>query len=234
MVSIDKATVVRLEKGGKKFEILVDPEKGLAFRQGQKWGMETLLAVNEIFKDAKAADKCSHSDIKTAFGTDDVFLVAEQILRGGELSLTTDQKRKMTEEKRKQVITIIARNAVNPQTGLPHPALRIEAAMEDARIHLDPNKSAEEQVTDVLKELRPILPIRFEKKRIACKFPPAHAPRAVGVVKKLAEIKRDAWLPDGSWACEVELPAGMMQEFIDAVNKESHGEVETKIIEGSI
>jgi ribosome maturation protein SDO1 len=234
MVSVDKATTVRLEKNGKKFEILVDPDKALSFKQGQKWGMENLLAVNEIFKDAKAADKASDSDIKNAFGTDDIFRAAEMILAGGELSLTVEQKRKMIEDKRKQIITIIVRNAINPQTGLPHPQTRIETSMEEARIHVDPNKSAEEQVADVLKELRPIIPIRFEKRTIACKFPPLHAPRAVGIVKRLAEIKRDAWLNDGSWACEVELPAGMMQEFIDAVNRESKGEVETKVLENPV
>lgn len=228
MVSVDKATTARLERNGKKFEIMVDPDKALSFRQGQKWGMESLLAVNEIFRDSKAAEKASPSEIRAAFGTDDIFRAAEEILSSGELSLTVEQKRKIAEDKRRQIVTTIARNAVNPQTGLPHPAARIEAAMEEARIHIDPNKQAEEQVADVLKELRPILPIRFEKKRFACKFPPVHAGRAVGTVKKFAEVKRDAWLSDGSWACEVELPGGMIQEFLDAINRESKGEVETK------
>ncbi|MFH0961152.1 MAG: ribosome assembly factor SBDS [archaeon] len=234
MVSVDKATTVRIERNGKKFEILVDPDKALLFKQGQKWGMESLLAVNEIFKDSRAAEKASSSDIKSAFGTDDIFKAAEAILSGGELSLTVEQKRKIIEDKRRQVVSIIARNAVNPQTGMPHPPARIETSMEEAHIHIDPNKSADEQISEILKALRPIIPIKFEKKRIACKFPAVHAPRAIGLVKRFAELKRDSWLPDGSWVCEVELPAGMMQEFIDAINRESKGEVETKVLEGTI
>jgi len=234
MVSVDRATTVRLERNGKKFEILVDPDKALSFKQGQKWGMESMLAVNEIFKDAKAAEKAGTSDIKSAFGTEDIFKAAEEILTKGELSLTVEQKRKIVEDKRKQVISTIARNAVNPQSGLPHPPARIEAAMEEARVHIDPNKSADEQVGDILKLLRPIIPIRFEKKRLACRFPPAHAPRAIGLVKRFAEVKRDSWLNDGSWVCEVEMPAGLMQEFVDAINRESKGEVETKVLENPV
>ena len=43
----------------------------------------------------------------------------------------------MQEEKRLMVIATITREAINPQTKLPHPARRIEIAMEEAKVRID-------------------------------------------------------------------------------------------------
>ena len=49
----------------------------------------------------------------------------------------------MQEDKRKQVISTIAREGINPQNGLPHPATRIENAMNEAKVKIDPFKSVD-------------------------------------------------------------------------------------------
>ena len=69
----------------------------------------------------------------------------------------------MQEEKRLKVIATITREAINPQTKLPHPARRIEIAMEEAKVRIDPFKSVDEQVNTTLKAIRTKIPIRFEK-----------------------------------------------------------------------
>ena len=104
------------------------------------------------------------------FGTSDPLAIARHIILKGEVQLTTQQRKEMQESKRRRVVAIIARNAINPQTGAPHPPARIEAAMEEARVHIDPFKSAESQVEGVLKVLRPMMPIRFDKVRIAVRL----------------------------------------------------------------
>lgn len=230
---VESAIVVKYSFKEKNFEILVDPDKALEFRKGGQVEMGDVLAVQDVFKDARVGDRVSSADLKGAFGTDDVLKAAEMILRKGEFHLTSDQKRNMAEEKMKQIVAIIARNAINPQTDMPHPVARLEAAIKEARVHVEPFKSAEEQVPEVVKAIRPIIPIRLEKKQVALKFPPKYAPRAVGFVKRIAEIKRDEWLPDGSWAAVVEVPAGTVPDLMDAVNRETHGEAEVKVV-GSV
>lgn len=233
MASVESAVIVKYVFKEKTFEILADPDAALEFRKGARADMSEVLAVRDIFRDARAGDRAPSADLKSAFATDDVLKCAEIILRKGELHLTSDQKRKMTEEKERQIITTIARNAINPQTDLPHPVTRIEAAMKEARVHIDPFKSADEQLPEVVKALRPIIPIRLEKKQIAIKFPPSHAQRAVGFMKRLAEVKKGEWLPDGSWAALVEVPAGMVPDLMDAVNRETHGEAQISVV-GSV
>jgi ribosome maturation protein SDO1 len=58
-----------------------------------------------------------------AFGTTDPLKIADLILKKGTLQLTTDQRRKMVEDKKRQIIDFISRQAVDPKTNLPHPPL---------------------------------------------------------------------------------------------------------------
>ena len=51
----------------------------------------------------------------------------------------------MMDEKRKQIIEYIAKTYVDPRSHLPHPPLRIEQAMTDARVSIDPQEFYETQ-----------------------------------------------------------------------------------------
>ena len=229
MVTLDEAVIARFEKGGEHFEVLVDPDNAMAFRDGLVEHLE--LATEEVFKDAKKGDRASTENLKKTFGTEDPIEVAKAIVKKGIIQLTTEQRRKMAEEKRRQIITVIARNAINPQTRTPHPPARIEIAMEEAKVHIDPFKSVEEQVNIVLKALKPLLPIRFEKVKIAVKVPPEYAGHVYGELQRGGKLLREEWLRDGSWAGLFEIPAGMQSEFYDLLNRKTHGNAVTKIVE---
>src|SRR4030067_215956 len=84
-----------------------------------------------------------------------------------------------------------ARNPTTPQPGAPHPPQRIEIAMEEAKVHVDPFKGVEEQVKDVLSALRPLIPIRFEKVRIAVKLSAEDSAKCYGDLKAFGTILRE-------------------------------------------
>ena len=137
------------------------------------------------------------------------------------------------EEKRRRVIAFIARNAVNPQTGLPHPVTRIELALEEVRINFDPFKSVDDLVKETVKALRPILPIRFEERRIAVRFPMDFASRGYAAVAgaPYVTLEKNEWQNDGSWICVVKIPAGMQEEFFNLTNHAAKGDAQLKILE---
>src|SRR3989304_628223 len=135
MVALDESIIARLKTHGKTFEIFVDPDNALAFKRGDQVKIENLLAVEDVFSDAKNGDRPAEQDVINAFGTTDAIKIAEKIIREGELHLTTEQKKKILDEKKKRVINIIAQNAINPQTKAPHPPARIESAMDEAGVH---------------------------------------------------------------------------------------------------
>jgi len=230
MVKLDDAVIARLSSLGTTFEVLVDPELALNLRTGGNVEMRNLLATDKVFKDSKKGDEASEEMVRKAFGTSDVMKVAEQIVKRGEVQVTTDQRRRMRDQRLKQVIAMISRRAVNPQTGLPHPPARIESAIIEAKIQIDEYKSAEEQVPKIVKAMLPIIPLKFETKRIAIKIPASHVGRVQRMVREFGTLKQEQWLSDGSWAAVVEIPAGVQGEFFDKLNDLTRGEAETKVV----
>lgn len=229
MTQIDKAVIARLKTGGQTFEILVDCDKAIEFKTG-KCGLDDALVTKEIFKDVKQGEKAPENEMKKLFKTEDKRKVAEEIIKKGEIQLTIEHRNKLREEKRKKIIEIIHRNAIDSKTGLPHPAQRIELAMNQARVHIDEFKKAEEQVQDILEKLRPIIPIRFEVWEIAIKIPAKYSAQSYRVLKSYGTMKKDEWQNDGSLIAVIELPAGMSEEFENELNKLTKGENETKIL----
>ena len=230
MVNLEDAVIARLEIQSENFEILIEPEAAQKFKNGEDIPILESLVIDTIFKDSKKGDKASEEKISKIFGDNDISEIAKRILLEGTIQLTTEQRRQMLENKKKQIVASIVRNAINPQTGAPHPAQRIELAMKEAKVHIDPFKPVDIQVQKVLDKLRPLIPIRFEKLKIAVKLSGENYGRSYGDITEFGKIIKEEWLGDGSWVGLVEIPAGLQSEFYDKLNKKTKGEVETKIV----
>jgi len=230
MVTLEDAVIARLEYFGEHFEILVDPDLAADFKRGKEIELDDMLAVEEIFKDAKKGDKASEEAMMKAFNTTDPLEVSALIIKKGQVQLTAQQRKEMQEEKRKKIIATITREAINPQTKLPHPARRIEIAMEESKIHVDPFKSVDEQVATVLKAIRTKIPIRFEKVNVAIRVPGDFTGKIYNVIPEFGETKKEEWQQDGSWIAVVEIPGGMQDNFYRKLNELTHGQVETKLM----
>jgi len=229
MATLDNSITAHMEIQGERFEVMVDPDLALAFRLGQKKELNNVLTVEEVFKNFRKGERHTTSSLQKAFGTTDVFAIAERIVKNGELALTTDQKRKMLEEKKKQIVAILMRECIDPRTGAPHTQLRLEQSMDAARVHIDGFKDAASQVEEVMKALRPIIPLKVEKARVAVKIPPEHAQRVYGTLKGYG-IQKEEWARDGSLIVVLEMPAGMQGEFYDKINRATAGAAETKLM----
>ncbi|MFC2143795.1 ribosome assembly factor SBDS [Candidatus Aenigmatarchaeota archaeon] len=230
MVSVEDAVVARVTKGGNHFEILVDSEKALKFKRGGELSIDSILAVRGVFKDARSGERVPDEDLQKAFHTLDIEKIAAQIMKEGEIQLTTDQRRKMVEEKRKQIADMISKQGVNPQTKLPHPAQRVLNAMDEAHVMIDPFRSAEEQVKGVVEGLREILPISVERVEISIRVPMQHAGKVSSVIRNLAHVKKEEWKSD-AWVAIIEIPAGMQSVIYSKLNELTAGQVEVKVIE---
>ena len=226
----DRYTLVRYSHSGEKFEILVDPDKGLAYKQGELTDVSNVLMIDTIFTDANKGEKPTQAKLDEVFGTTDPLKVAEIMFEKGILQLTAQQRKEMTEQKLRQIISIISRTYVDPSTKLPHPPLRIENALSEARVSIDPFIDAVEQLKGVVDALRPILPMSMESIEIAIKIPPEYASKSYGIVKNLAEIKRDEWTSDGSWIAVVSISAAMQGELLDRLGKATQGSLQTRIM----
>ncbi|MCW4037703.1 MAG: ribosome assembly factor SBDS [Candidatus Bathyarchaeota archaeon] len=226
----ERHTTARLTLAGERFEILVRPEPAFDFKQGRSIQVFEVLVADVIFTDASKGLRASEEQLQKAFHTTDTDKVADTILKRGELQLTIEQRRNLVDEKRKQIVSFIARHCVDPRTGFPHPPLRIEQAMEQIRLVVDPFKDGEEQARAVIEDLRPILPLKMEQLTIAVKVPAEYAAQTIGVAKNFAKVSQEEWQRNGSWIGVVEMPAGLHTSFLERIGAVTHGNYQTKII----
>ncbi|MBQ8644254.1 MAG: ribosome assembly factor SBDS [Candidatus Methanomethylophilaceae archaeon] len=230
MVNLDDAITARLESHGETFEILLDPAVFDLIKKGKEFDIVEYMAVEDVFKNAGKGTRPAEDKIKEAFGTDEIGEIARKIVEKGEIQITAEQRKEMLDAKRQQVITYIAANAINPQTRTPHPPLRIQMALEEAKFHVDPFKHLDKEIDEAMKLLRPILPIRFEKSRIAIKLNGSDYGRCFDEIVHYGIVEREEWTADGSWIGLMEIPAGLITEITDKLRNKTKGTATVKLI----
>jgi len=259
-IDFGKFTIARLRKNNTTIEMIVEPEQAWNAKklieshihqlkdkeESSDFTIDQLKQMSEIdinaifeglivFEDAKRGKVHAVNDLETVFGTTDAIDIAYQMLfdRETEWNWTKKQRDENFEKKKRQIIAIIAKNCINPQTKKPHPPQRIEKAITEAKYNVDILKSAEEQVKDVISAISAIIPIRMENVELAVKIPTSYAAKSYNVVERYGKIKQDEWQNDGSWVGIVELPAGMEAEFLEKINRMTSGRVQIKILKRS-
>ena len=219
----DKVTVVRYSFSGDKFELLVKPDPAFDYKLGKISDISKILVSDEIYTDSNKGNRATNEKLNQVFKTQDSMKIAEIIMKKGELNLTTEQRKKMTSEKRKQLVTIIAKTYVDPRSHLPHPPLRIEQAMDDGRVTVDPFKNADEQVKDVVEKLRPIIPLKSENLILEISVPAQFVAQSYTVLKSTGTLKKEDWQPNGSLKAILEIPAAARPNVIDRLGSITKG-----------
>ena len=220
---MDKVTVVKYSYASEKFEILVKPDPAFDYKLGKISEISKILVSDEIYTDSGKGTRASNELLLKVFKTEDTTKIAEIMMQKGELNLNTEQRKKMTTDKRKQIITFIAKTYVDPKTHLPHPPLRIEQAMDDGRVTVDPFKNADEQVKDVVEKLRPIIPLKSENLILEISVPAQFVAQSYTVLKSTGTLKKEDWQPNGSLKAILEIPAAARPNVIDRLGSITKG-----------
>lgn len=221
--------VASMKKAGESFEIVVDADEAIKFRENKGGDILDVLKDEKIFSDAQRGQLAPESKFQGAFETDDVLKIAEQILKEGEIRLTAEHRKKAIERKRSQLVNLIQRNAIDPRINAPHTKTRVEDAFEVAKISVDEFKAAEEQVKDIIRKLQPVLPLKFEVKQIEMHVDSKYSHAVYGYLKKNFKIIKNIWI-ENDWTGVVEVPGGLEVDFYDAINNMTHGGVNMKVI----
>jgi ribosome maturation protein SDO1 len=223
-------TTVRLVLAGEHFEILVNPDAALSFKQGRNVEPSQVIAFDEVFSDSNKGLRVGVEKLRKHFNTDDEAKVALEILRRGELNLTQEQRKKLTEEKRRAIVAMISKNFVDPKTMLPHPPLRIEQAMQEARVAIDPFQDVGEQTKLVVDKLRTILPLKSEKIQLQVKVSAQYSGQTIGILKNFGEIRKEEWGTDGTLTAIVEIPAGGQPGLLDRLGSTTKGAAQVTLV----
>jgi len=227
---VDKVTVIRYSFAGEKFEILVKPDPALEYRLGKRKDISSILVSDEIYSDSNKGTRASTEKLQKAFKTTDQTAIIEIIVQKGDLNLTTDQRRKMTSEKQKQVVEYIAKTYVDPKSHLPHPPLRIQQAMDDGRVSIDPHKTVEDQVKDIVEKLRSIIPLKSENLTLEIIVPAQYTAQSYSVLKSTGTLKKEEWQSNGSLKAILEIPAAARPNVIDRLGSITKGTASVEVL----
>jgi ribosome maturation protein SDO1 len=216
-------TLARIKQSGKNFEIMVDLDKALDFKKNN--GSVDFLEAEKIFTDSKKGFAASGSDLKDAFGTEDIHEVAGKIVKSGEVLLTKEHRDDEKENKFKQVVDFLANNSMDPQTGNPITPERIKSALEQAHVNIK-NVPVENQVNEIVQEISKIIPIKIETKKIKITIPAIHTGKVYGLINQYKE--NENWLSNGDLEVTVNIPSGIIIDFYDKLNSVTHGSALTE------
>ncbi len=224
--------LVKYQKHGKNFELAVDPDLAIKYKKTGKKDEEALrelLRSEKVFEDVSKGLIASEENIDLVFKKNNFFDIANTMLLEGEIQLTAEYREKLRDEKRRRIVQLIHRSAINPKTNTPHPVSRIEDAIVEAKIKIDEFKKPEDQVQEILSKLKPILPIKFEERTLNIRLPLQYAAKLHSLLKGYGRLEKENWLPDGSFMCKLKIPAGISNEVFDELNSKTHGTVNIEI-----
>jgi ribosome maturation protein SDO1 len=226
---VDTSEAIKIQyRGDKIFEILVDPEPAKEVKfEDKDHDIQRVLFVQEVFTDADKGERASPDELEREFGTKQVMEAAEKVFEEGDMQLTTDQKAEIREEKRQQVISMIARRAQDPKTGNPHPPERVENALEESGFDFDAMEDAESQFDDAIEAIRPIIPVSLDEKTVAVKVPSDSGGKAYNLIQQKAEVLEEEWGNEYFFA-KIKVPAGVLTELMDEIQEATSGESEVK------
>lgn len=223
-------TIARIRIKNKTFEIVVDLDLALKLKKGENVNIQNVLLANGIFTNYKNGEKPANADLIAAFATSDIFAIAEQIVKRGEIQLPKDYRDEQQEIRKKKIIDFFVRNAIDAKTGRPFTPDTISRALEQVGINID-SRPIEQQVKQIEEKLRTILPLKFEMKKLAITIPAMHTGKVYGLVNEYKE--KEDWLSNGDLKIIVNIPVGLQSEFYDKLNSITHGSAITEEIKES-
>ena len=230
MVSLEDSVTARFETGGNRFEILIDPEAAQHYKEGNEIDWEEAIAADGVWSDSSKGERAPEKLVNETFGSLELIDIYKKILVEGSIQLTSQQKKEMIEQKRKRIISHIAANAMNPQTGGPHPPQRIENAIEEIRYSVDPIESDEKQIERIVSKIKMLIPISFDKIRVAVKIPAIHVGKCYGQLSGLGNIESEEYQKDGSWIGIIEMAAAAQTKLEDLLGSVTKGTAEIKAL----
>lgn len=215
------ATVeARIKVKGKQFEISVDLDEALKVKAG-KGNVSAALNMPAIYTDVKKGNAASKDELNAFFDTDNVLVIAEMIMKKGEIQKNQEFRDAEREKKIKQVIDLILRNAVD-QHGRPYTEERIRKAIGEVHFNFD-NRPAEQQMPELITKLATVIPIKVETKKIKLTIPARYSAQVYGMLKDYKESEE--WLGNGDLQVVMNIPSGLQIDFYDKLNSVTHGAV---------
>ncbi|KAG5646868.1 hypothetical protein DXG03_001944 [Asterophora parasitica] len=200
-IKLTNVSIVRLKKGGKRFEVACYKNKVQEWRTGVETNLDDVLQISNVFVNVSKGEVAKAGDLQKAFSTSDVHSVVKEILKKGEVQVGEKERDHDLTALRKEIATLVAEKCVEPETQRPYPVSMIEKAMAEAGYSAKQNKTAKSQVSECIKLLQSdsSLPIQRARMRVRVSMPTADSKRLREKIIEGAEKVEDDETGKDEW-----------------------------------
>ncbi|MBD3253251.1 ribosome assembly factor SBDS [Candidatus Pacearchaeota archaeon] len=220
-------TIARLRIGKLIFETMVDLDSAMKLKKGEDVNISDVIRDTAIYTDLKKGRKAGNDDLMNSFETTDFNSIVEKIVKKGNMEVTQDFRDEAVENRKKQIIDFLKRNAVDSRSGRPFTEDILENAIKQSGVKIE-DKSVDKQLNAIKEALTKIIPIKIETKKLKIKIPAQHTGRAYGLIQEYKE--KENWLANGDLEIIINIPVGIQSEFYDKLNSITHGSAITEEI----
>jgi len=217
-------SVVRLRKGGKRFELACYRNKILDLRRGLAPSLDDVLQIPHIFLNVSKGHMASKADLVKSFGTDDRDQIIAEILKKGEVQVGDKERAQQHDETWREVVRIITEKCVDPNTRRGYTATVIDRVLRDAGFNIHPTRSAKQQALEAIRVLQEknVIPIARAQMRLRIVMSAKDAKRIKEKLMPLvAKVEDEDWGDEFDMVCLVD--PGQFRPLTELVQGETKG-----------
>ncbi|TFY57566.1 hypothetical protein EVG20_g8495 [Dentipellis fragilis] len=224
-IKLTNVSIVRLKKGGKRFEIACYKNKVQEWRNKVETDLDDVLQIANVFVNVSKGEVAKSGDLKKAFGTDDRDSVVKEILAKGDLQVAEKEREHDLTALRREIATLVAEKCVDPATQAPYSVSIIERAMTEAGYSVRAGKNAKSQVSECIKLLQTnsTLPIQRARMRIRITLPAADGMKLRDRLVESADKVEHEEAGEKDWTSVFLIDPAQFRVITDLLNKEAKG-----------
>ncbi|KAL4223944.1 hypothetical protein ACF0H5_017403 [Mactra antiquata] len=228
---LTNVAIVRLKKGGKRFEIASYPNKVVSWRNKVETDIDEVLQTHTVFTNVSKGEVAKAVDLKKIFGKDNQTEICLEILAKGELQVSEKERQAQLESMFRDIATIVADKCVNPDTNRPYTVTMIEKAMKDLHFSVKPTRNTKQQALDVIKQFTEKETIHIQRAymRLKLVIPAKEGKKLQTKIKKIAKkVERDDF--DDELEMVVLIDPGSFREIEELVREDTKGKAQIEVL----
>jgi len=229
-IRLTNVAIVRMKKGGKRFEIACYRNKVMSWRNNSEKDIDEVLQTHSVFTNVSKGQVAKKEDLIKAFGKDDHDEICKEILSKGELQVSDKERHSQLDSMFKDIATTVSDKCLNPENKRPYPVTMIESAMKEMHFSVKPNRNAKQQALEVIKQLKEIMPIERAQMRMRVIWSGKEAKKLKEkIVKLTSSVETESW-ENGELNLVFFIDPGKYKEVTDLVSSESKGHAVAEVL----
>ncbi|GLV32353.1 SBDS ribosome maturation factor [Carabus blaptoides fortunei] len=229
-IRLTNVAIVRMKKGGKRFEIACYRNKVISWRNSTEKDIDEVLQTHTVFTNVSKGQVAKKEDLIKAFSKDDQTEICKEILAKGELQVSDKERQSQFDSMFKDIATIVSDKCINPENKHPYPVTMIELAMKELHYSIKPNQNAKQQALEVIKLLKEKMPIERAQMRMKVSWGGKEAKKLrEKIVKLTTNVEKEVW-NSGELNITFIIDPGQYKELTELVNAESRGNAHVEVL----